>query len=128
MPKRPAPIHEFLASYPPAVADLALSLRAVIQRVVPEATETLDVSGRIIGFGVGEGYAGLVCTIIPSKKGVKLGIAGGADLPDPHGLLAGSGKRHRHIQFNSPIDLERPGVELLIESARTAATTRLDAS
>lgn len=124
MPKRGDVVHEFLASYPPAVADLAMSLRAMIRRIIPEATETLDRSARIIGFGVSSGYSGLVCTIIPSKKGVKLGIVGGADLADPHRLMKGTSKRHRHIEFKAKADLERVGVEQLIRSALAAAQSR----
>lgn len=124
MPKELDEVREFLVSYPPAVADLAGSLRTMIQRVIPEATETLDRSGRVIGFGVGSGYSGLVCTIIPSKKGVKLGIVDGADLADPHQLMEGAGKRHRYIQFNTQSDLQRAGVTPLIQAAKEAAKSR----
>jgi hypothetical protein len=127
MPTTASQVHEFLASYPPAVIEIALSLRAVIERTMPEATETLDLAGRVIGYGIGAGYSGLVCTIIPSKKGAKLGIVDGAHLPDPNGLMEGSGKRHRHIQFNHREDVDRDGVEALLKSAKAIAATRLDA-
>lgn len=39
----------------------------------------------------------MVCTLIISPSGVKLGIVGGVELPDPHSLLEGSGKTHRHV-------------------------------
>jgi hypothetical protein len=125
MPRKPDEVREFLAGYPTAVADLALSLRAMIRAVIPGAGEKLDASGRVIGYGIGAGYTGLVCTIIPSKTGVKLGISGGAGLADPHRLLEGSGKRHRYIQFQQPSDLERAGVKELISTAQTAAAARL---
>ncbi len=115
---------EFLATYPVAVKDIALSLRSLITKAIPEAEETVDRSGRVIGYNVGAGYAGLVCTIIPSKSGVKLGLVGGADLADPHHLMEGKGKRHRYVQFNAKSDLERPGVSDLIVSAKAAAVSR----
>ena len=124
MAKKTDAAQEFLAAYPAGVAEIAHSLRSIVARAIPEASETLDRAGRIIGYGVGAGYAGLVCTIIPSKTGVKLGLVGGTDLPDPHHLMEGSGKRHRYVQFNAKSDLDRPGVSDLIVSAKAAATSR----
>jgi hypothetical protein len=122
--KRIDEAQEFLASYPAAVSELALSLRSIIVKTIPDAKETVDRSGRVIGYVVGPGYAGLACTIIPSKQGVKLGLVGGVDLADPLHLMEGSGKRHRYVQFNTRSDLERPGVSDLILSAKAAAVSR----
>src|SRR5436190_1744902 len=93
---------EFFAGYPTKVQDLALRLRTIVRSVVPDACETLDRSARIVGYGLGPRYADTICVIIPSQKGVKLGIARGTELPDPKGLLEGSGKVHRHIVFAEP--------------------------
>lgn len=49
-------------------------MRAIVRAALPEAREELDRPGRVIGYGFGPGYSGLVCTIIPSRNGVKLGI------------------------------------------------------
>ena len=117
-------IARFFAGYPPVVGELAGSLRAVIRAAVPDAVETLDEAGRVVGYAIGSGYSGLVCTIIPSKSGLKLGLVGGAALSDPHGLLEVTGKRHRHVQFTQPSDLERDGITALISAARDAAAKR----
>ena len=62
-----------------------------------------------------------MCTLIPSRAGVKLGIVRGAELDDPRGLLAGSGKVHRHVAaLRSPADLKRPGVRPLLKAALAA--------
>jgi hypothetical protein len=74
----------------------------------------------VIGYGHGSGYADMICTIILSKTGVKLGIVGGADLPDPRGLLDGSGKRHRYVAFAEVADLKKPSVTALLEAAFAA--------
>jgi len=100
-----------LAGYPVFVRDLAVSLRATIRSTIPEAREMLDLQGRVIGYGFGSGYADLICTIIPSKTGVKLVIVRGAELPDPHALLTGTGKRHRYVEFTEASDLRRAGVK-----------------
>ena len=88
---------DFLAQYPPSVRDLALELRQMILMTIPGALETVDRASRVVAYGFGPGYADMICTIIPSKTGVKLGIVRGAELPDPHGLLEGAGKLHRHV-------------------------------
>lgn len=124
MPGKKDAITEFFAGYPPGVAQLAASLRDLIRSTIPDASETLDIPGRVVGYGVGPGYSGLVCTIIPSKTGVKLGIARGAGMADPKGLLEGTGKRHRFVQFTGKKDLDRSGIRELLEQARTAAISQ----
>jgi hypothetical protein len=114
-------IVRFLATYPASVSELATALRGVIRAAIPEASETLDEPDRVVGYSVGAGYAGLVCTIIPSKTGVKLGVVRAADVPDPHRLLEGPGKRHRYVPFKDPADLDRAGIPDLIRAARDAA-------
>ena len=118
------PIASFFAGYPANVAALATSLRDFVRSTIPDASETLDEQGRVVGYGVGTGYAGLVCTIIPSKTGVKLGIVRGAALPDPRKLLEGSGKRHRYVQIAQPSDLNRAGLADLVAAARRAALAK----
>jgi hypothetical protein len=62
----------------------------------------------------------MVCTLILSKTGVKIGLVRGSELDDPRGLLAGSGKVHRYIQMKSAADLRRPGVSALIKATYAA--------
>jgi len=77
-----------------------------------------------IAYSYGPGYKGLVCTLILSRKGVKLGIVRGSELPDPKQLLDGSGKVHRFVQLNAPADLKRPGVKTLVKAAHKAWKVR----
>lgn len=119
MVRKPDGVADFLSGYPVFVRDLAVSLRATIRSTIPEAHEMLDLRGRVIGYGFGSGYADLICTIIPSKTGVKLGLVRGAELPDPQALLKGAGKRHRYVEFREASDLRRAGVKSLIRAAIT---------
>jgi hypothetical protein len=114
----------FLAEYPLAVQAIALELRLMILSTMPGVQETLDRSARIIGYGFGTGYGDMVCTIIPSKNGVKLGIVQGAELADESGLLQGSGKRHRYVPLKEPSELKKPGFKLLLVEALTAYKAR----
>jgi hypothetical protein len=106
-----------LASYPSQVRALARAARAFIRRRLPAAEEYVDAPARIVGYGYGAGYKGLICTLILSKTGVKLGLVGGAALPDPGRLLEGTGKSHRHVPLKAASDLRRPGLEKLVQTA-----------
>jgi hypothetical protein len=116
----PKEIDEFLELYPPPVKDIALAARELVTHVVPKATETLDRSARCIGYGFGPGYKGMICSLILSKSGVKIGIARGTELPDPAGLLKGSGKVHRHVQLSEVSDVRNPGLKALLKAAVAA--------
>lgn len=111
-------VTEFFGEYPDSVRELALRLRGIVRTILPDAREEVDRAGHVVGYSLGSGYAGLVCTIIMSKTGTKLGIVGSADLPDPTHLLEGAGKRHRYIAFKQPSDFDRPGISELLLAAR----------
>lgn len=86
MKKQPDEILEFLGGYPSTTGEIALRLREIITSSIPDIREEFDKSARILGYGLGPGYAGLICTIIPSQKGVKLGIVRGAQISDANGV------------------------------------------
>ena len=82
--------------------------------------EIVDNPARVVGYGFGAGYKDMICTIILSKSGVKLGIVGSAAFPDPNGLLEGTGKRHRYVSLANPSDLKKPGIKSLLKTGLTA--------
>jgi len=113
-------IETFLASYPAEVGELAHAARRLLREAFPDAEETLDESAKVIGYGYGPGYKGVVGTLILSRTGVKVGIVRGSELPDPKHLMQGSGKVHRHVVLQTLADLKRPGLKALLEAALTA--------
>jgi hypothetical protein len=108
---------ELLAAYDPAVRELALAARRLVLELVPGLTEQVDLKSRLIAFSRGPRLADMVCVVMPLKAGVNLGIAGGATLPDPEGLMKGTGKRHRHVRLSRLSDLESPPLRELIRLA-----------
>ena len=54
----------------------------LVLSALPQVEETIDPSAGVIGYGYGPGYKGLICTLILSQAGVKLGVTDGATLPD----------------------------------------------
>ncbi len=108
---------DLLSQYPANVQEVARGLRELILKQVPEANEMVDAPARVIGYGHGDGYKGMICTIILSKKEVKLGIVGGASLPDPNGLMEGAGKKHRYVVLSEAADLKKKkGIAELIRA------------
>ena len=119
-------IDTLLRSYPEDVQTLLRQARKKLQEWLPDAREGVDASARMVGYRYGPGYKGMVCTLILSKSGVKLGLVGGAALADPCGLLAGSGKVHRHVQLRTVRDLQQAGLRQLVLGAKAACHKRLD--
>ena len=102
----------------PDVRVLALQTRALIKEIMPEVVEVPWPRQQVIGYGVGpKKMSEHFCYISVHKDHVNLGFNYGSELPDPHGLLEGSGKLLRHIRIASQDDLARPTVRRLIEVA-----------
>ena len=114
------PFAEFIAAYPPEVRQLAVLARVLIKDVIPNAIEQYDAPAKLIAYGYDRTYKGLVCAIALQKTYVNVMFAKGASLPDPAGLLDGTGKRARHVKLRQPEDVARPGVRTLLESAVAA--------
>ncbi len=106
-----------LSTYPPEIQSLAGAVHDLIMATLPKIEITVDKSANVIGFGFGPGYNDMICTIILSRKGVKIGIVRGAELPDPNALLKGSGKVHRYVELTSLSDLKKPGLRPLLKTA-----------
>jgi hypothetical protein len=113
-------VETFLAPYPREVRHVALAARDFLSEALPGAAERLDGSAKLFGYGYGPGYKGLICTLLLSRNGVKLGIARGSELPDPEQLMEGSGKVHRHVQLRATADLNQPGLRPLLKAALAA--------
>ncbi len=110
-------LEEFLAPCSPPIRELTLAARTLILRVFPDALEMVDVPSKIIAYGRGRKYADLVFALAPFNAHVNLMFARGASLPDPAGLLQGSGKRARHVRLTSLADLRQPDLLALLEAA-----------
>lgn len=110
-------IDSVLEKYNDDVKELAICLRAFVHQQLPGILEIPDPTANLIGYGYGKGYEDGICTILLSKKGVKLGIWKGAQLPDPNKLLAGTGKVHRYVDIKTSKDIENPALAELLTTA-----------
>lgn len=115
---------DIIGQYDETVSSLGFALRDYLIGELKDIREISDVSANIIGYAYGPGYKGLICTIIPSKKGIKLGFNRGAELPDPENLLTGTGKIHKFVEIKSEKDIVRPALKNLLKEAVKAFKKR----
>ena len=102
----------------PAMRPIARRLREVVVKVDPDTVEVVRLGDRAATYGVGpkkmsEGYA----YVLPHKNWVNLGFYKGAELPDPAGIMEGTGKKLRHVKVRSVEEAARPELRALIEEA-----------
>jgi len=90
------------------------ALAATVAKAAPKLTAT-----KKWGYDTWVGQSN-VCAIMPAKAHVNLQLFGGAQLPDPHGLLEGTGKGMRHVKCRSVADARRAGLLALIRAAAKA--------
>lgn len=117
-------VDEILEKYDESISFLGFQLREFILAQLNECIETPDLAANIIAYGYGPGYADTICTIIPSKKGMKLGFYRGSELHDPEKLLTGSGKVHRYVEIKTKKDVTSPALKKLMKEAIKAWESR----
>lgn len=118
--KTPRSADELLKPYSSDLQALAEKARKLLLQSLPGSTEDVDATAPVLSYGYGPNYRDMICTLILSKSGVKLGFVRGGELEDPKGLLEGSGKVHKYVQLTQPSDLNRPGLKQLIKEAHGA--------
>jgi hypothetical protein len=114
-----------LGQWPDDVRGRALAVDKVLMERVPGLRREADPDDRLMGYMLDSGYKGTLFTILLSKSGVKVGFSHGATLPDPAGLLGGSGKVHRAFTVGSVDDVDKPAFLKLLDAAYTAYRERM---
>lgn len=113
----PENITELLSEFSPEVQHLALTARDRIRELVPDAQEKVTIGYKAIGFNFGRAMRDQFAALVLHRAHVNLQFPQGVDLPDPAGLLEGTGKSMRHVKLREPATVQREEVRALIESA-----------
>jgi len=112
-------IAELLRGWPGELCDLALELRNFVLEVAPELDEGIAFHA-LCYYKPDRPYGkigGHVCGISPRGDILQLGFLHGAALPDPAGLLQGTGKAKRHIELRTARDIRRREFKKLIRAS-----------
>ncbi|MBS1913105.1 MAG: DUF1801 domain-containing protein [Bacteroidetes bacterium] len=102
----------------PPVQPIAWRLREIVFEVLPNAEEAVWASGwKVAMYRDG----GDICGIGPGKDYVNFYLRQGAHLPDPDGLLEGTGKGMRHVKVRSLDTIPVTGIKRLIREGKKLA-------
>jgi hypothetical protein len=109
---------------------LIRAVRSAVRRRLPTANELVwdNYNFFVIGYSPTERPTDSILSIAARANGVGLCFIHGASLPDPKGLLLGSGRQTRFIRVESASELSHPDVEELIDAAISRAKKPLPAS
>ncbi len=125
LPPPPA-LLDFLKSYDYEVQQLALAVRRFLIEHIPPVTElVVETSNAVaIAFTPTGRFKEAICHVAVYAHQVNLAFNRGADLPDPAGLLKGSGKAIRHVPIEHSGSLDAPALQALLAAAVQRAHLR----
>ena len=121
---------DFIAKYDVPVATLARATRSALRKRLPTANELVydNYQFLAIGFSATDRVSDCLVSLAVSPRGVALSFYYGASLPDPQGILLGSGNQTRYVRLVSAATLASPAVEALLRAAIARAKTPLPAT
>lgn len=111
---------QIIKRLPPEMASLTRAVLAKLRKLLPGAVEMVyDKSNAlVIGFCPTEKASTVINSIAVYRRWINLYFFEGDTLPDPEGLLQGTGTMVRSIRVTDARDLDRPAVKALIAEAR----------
>ena len=124
--KAPSPQQQlagFIEKFEPGMQALIRAARKRMRALLPTATEMVydNYNFFVIGYGPGDRPSEAIFSLAAQAKGLSLCFLQGAGLPDPAGLLRGSGTRVRSIRLGRVEDLDQAEVRRLIDAALARA-------
>jgi hypothetical protein len=114
-----AEVEGFIAKFDPEDQRLIRAVRKAMRKRLPAAYELVydNYNFFVIGYSPTARPSDAIVSITARANAVGLCFIHGARLPDPGGLLLGSGNQTRFIRLESAAVLARPEVEALLAAA-----------
>jgi hypothetical protein len=124
----PKDLDAIIAGRGPEMAKLTTAVLAKLRARFPGAVEMVydKANSLVIGFCPNERASDAINSIAVYTKWINLYFFEGDALPDPAGLLQGTGSMVRSIRITSAADLDRPAVKALMAEALKRADPPLD--
>jgi len=118
----------FLAKYDVGIAAVAEVIRAEMRKFYPTALELVydNYNALVIGFAPTERATEAIFSIALYPKWVSLFFLQAKGLPDPDGILKGSGSVAKHVVLTSADVLHYPAVRALMQEAEARAKVAFD--
>jgi hypothetical protein len=105
-----------LAEHDPAVAEAARAVQRLIAESLPGAVVQFDPGDGLLAIGTSAAMRGWLFAIIPHRAHVNLQLGDGVDLPNPDGLIEGTGKRIRHVRVRSAEVAASPAIREVVQA------------
>ena len=113
----------FVAKFEPAMGKLIRECRSIMRKRFPTANELVydNYNFFVIGYCTTERPSDCVVSLAANSRGLGLSFYYGATLPDPHGILQGSGNQNRFVRLHGAATLSAPEVLELLDAAEAQA-------
>ena len=105
-----------LAEHDPPIAETAHAVQRLVEANLPGAVVQFDAGNGLLAIGTSLKMRDLLFAIIPHRAHVNLQLADGVDLPNPDGLIEGTGKRIRHVKVRSVQAAGAPAIRAIVRS------------
>src|SRR4051812_45725673 len=117
----------FIAKFDPPTAKVIRSCRSALRRRFPTATEVVydNYNFFVIGYSPTGRPSDTIVSLAAAANGVGLSFYHGSTLPDPQGILQGSGSQNRFVRLPNAATLTEPAVAALIDAAVAQARVSL---
>ncbi len=113
-------VDAYIASLPPEQAKIVSTIRGIIRKAAPKASESFKWAQPVYEVN------GPFCYIKAFKAYVNFGFWRGIDLPDPLGLLEGEGGKMRHVKLTSMKDIRKKALQDFVKEAVRLNRTKGD--
>ena len=115
-------LRSFIGKFGATDQRLIRAVRAAMRKRLPTANELVydNYNFFVIGYSPTERPYDSVLSLAAAANGVGIAFLRGATLPDPSGILRGSGKQNRFVRVESEATLALPAVGKLINAAVAA--------
>jgi hypothetical protein len=114
-----------LSKYDEHINELAEALEKLLVSSLRDVLEFPDAKANMIAYGYANTYRDMICTMILSKKEIKLGFNRGSELPDPENLLTGNGKVHKYVVIKTSADVKNKALKKLLAEGMKAWKERI---
>lgn len=110
-----------VSKYSDEVRALATRTRKLVLEIMPNASEKTYWGWSNTWYGTSEKNVDAIFAISPQKAHVNLFLLRGTEMPDPDGLLEGTGKKLRHVKIREAADVKRASLRKLLKRALVQA-------
>ncbi|MFL5333045.1 MAG: hypothetical protein ACJ8H8_07645 [Geminicoccaceae bacterium] len=126
-PSPAAQVNGFIDKFDAKTARLLRACRSALRKRLPTAIEQVydNYNFLAIGYCTTARTSDCIVSLAGAANGVILSFYYGATLPDPDGVLLGSGKQNRFVRLERASTLATPAVDALIDAAVAQARTPL---